>query len=44
MGKRLNQANALFGAAIVSVALAACGSSKPSYCSKRTNLENSIKG
>lgn len=26
------------------VALAACGSSKPSYCSTRTNLENSIKG
>ena len=26
------------------VALAACGSSKPGYCSARTNLENSIKG
>jgi hypothetical protein len=26
------------------VALGACGSSKPAYCSARTNLENSIKG
>ena len=26
------------------VALAGCGSSKPSYCSDRTNLENSVKG
>lgn len=26
------------------VALAACGSSKPAYCTARTNLENSIKG
>jgi hypothetical protein len=26
------------------VALAGCGSSKPAYCSDRTNLENSIKG
>lgn len=26
------------------IALAACGSSKPSYCSARANLENSIKG
>jgi hypothetical protein len=26
------------------VALAGCGSSKPAYCSARTNLENSIKG
>lgn len=25
------------------VALAGCGSSKPAYCSTRTNLENSIK-
>ena len=25
------------------VALAGCGSSKPSYCSSRTNLENSVK-
>src|SRR5208283_5562858 len=26
------------------IALAGCGSSKPAYCSDRTNLENSIKG
>ncbi len=26
------------------IALAGCGSSKPGYCSKRTNLENSVKG
>ena len=26
------------------IALAACGSSKPSYCTDRTNLENSVKG
>jgi hypothetical protein len=31
-------------AALTSVALGACGSSKPAYCSDRTNLENSIKG
>lgn len=26
------------------VAVAGCGSSKPAYCSDRTNLENSVKG
>jgi hypothetical protein len=26
------------------VAVAGCGSSKPSYCSDRTNLQNSVKG
>jgi hypothetical protein len=26
------------------IALAGCGSSKPGYCSDRTNLENSVKG
>jgi predicted trehalose synthase len=31
-------------AALAAVALAACGSSKPAYCSSRTNLENSVKG
>jgi len=31
-------------AAVVVIALAGCGSSKPSYCTDRTNLENSIKG
>jgi len=29
--------------AVAVVALAGCGSSKPAYCSDRTNLENSIK-
>jgi hypothetical protein len=31
-------------AAIGLVALAGCGSSKPSYCTDRSNLESSIKG
>jgi hypothetical protein len=31
-------------AAVVVIALAGCGSSKPAYCTDRTNLENSIKG
>jgi hypothetical protein len=26
------------------IALAGCGSSKPAYCTNRSNLENSIKG
>ena len=26
------------------IAVAGCGSSKPSYCSDRTNLQNSVKG
>jgi hypothetical protein len=30
-------------AAVALVALAGCGSSKPAYCSDRTNLENSVK-
>jgi hypothetical protein len=30
--------------AISVVALGGCGSSKPAYCTDRTNLENSIKG
>jgi hypothetical protein len=29
---------------LAAIALAACGSSKPAYCSARTDLENSIKG
>ena len=29
---------------IALTALAGCGSSKPAYCSDRTNLENSVKG
>lgn len=35
---------ALGAAALATVALAACGSSKPAYCTNRTNLENSVKG
>lgn len=31
-------------AGLALVALVGCGSSKPAYCSARTNLENSIKG
>ena len=31
-------------AVLVAIALAACGSSKPAYCSARSDLENSIKG
>jgi len=31
-------------AVVAMIALTACGSSKPAYCSDRTNLENSIKG
>ena len=30
-------------AAVALIALAGCGSSKPAYCSDRTNLENSVK-
>jgi hypothetical protein len=26
------------------ISLSACGSSKPAYCTSRTNLENSVKG
>jgi hypothetical protein len=31
-------------AALVAITLAACGSSKPAYCSARSDLQNSIKG
>jgi hypothetical protein len=31
-------------AVVAVIALAGCGSSKPAYCSDRTNLENSVKG
>ena len=31
-------------AVVALLAIAGCGSSKPAYCSARTNLENSIKG
>lgn len=36
--------SALAAAALAAITLAACGSSKPSYCTNRTNLENSVKG
>jgi hypothetical protein len=31
-------------AILAAITLAACGSSKPAYCTARSNLENSIKG
>ena len=31
-------------ATLAAITLAACGSSKPAYCTSRTNLENSVKG
>jgi hypothetical protein len=37
-------ARVLCTALVALVALAGCGSSKPAYCSARTNLENSVKG
>jgi hypothetical protein len=33
-----------FAIAAAVVALAGCGSSKPAYCTDRTNLQNSVKG
>lgn len=33
-----------FAAAASLVVLAGCGSGKPSYCTDRTNLQNSVKG
>jgi hypothetical protein len=34
----------VLAAATAVIALAGCGSSKPAYCSDRTNLQNSVKG
>ena len=34
----------IFAAAAAVIALAGCGSSKPAYCTDRTNLQNSVKG
>jgi hypothetical protein len=34
----------VFAAAAAVIALAGCGSSKPAYCTDRTNLQNSVKG
>ncbi len=33
-----------FATAAAAVTLAGCGSSKPAYCTDRTNLSNSVKG
>ena len=38
------RASVAFFAAVAVVVLAGCGSSKPGYCTDRTNLENSVKG
>ncbi len=42
-GRALVRVPVALVAAIAVVAVAGCGSSKPAYCSDRTNLENSIK-
>jgi hypothetical protein len=34
----------VLAAAATAVTLAGCGSSKPAYCTDRTNLQNSVKG
>jgi hypothetical protein len=34
----------VLAAVATAVTLAGCGSSKPAYCTDRTNLENSVKG
>jgi len=34
----------VIAAAATAIALAGCSSSKPAYCTDRTNLQNSIKG
>ena len=34
----------VLAAAATAISLAGCGSSKPGYCTDRTNLENSVKG
>ncbi len=42
---RLGTSALAAAAAVVVIALAGCGSSsKPAYCTDRTNLENSVKG
>src|SRR5215472_17573935 len=42
-GVRIRACVALCVIAIAVAALAGCGSSKPAYCSDRTNLTNSVK-
>ena len=41
---RLGRSSLSAAATVVVIALAGCGSSKPGYCTDRTNLENSVKG
>ena len=41
---RLGRSALTAAAAVVVIALAGCGSSKPAYCTDRANLENAIKG
>jgi hypothetical protein len=46
-GRELRSAARLLGGCLATtavLAIAGCGSSKPAYCTDRTNLENSIKG
>ena len=43
-GRALTRVAVAMIAAVALVAVAGCGSSKPAYCSDRTNLENSVKG
>ena len=38
------KARTAYVAVVGVIAIAACGSGKPAYCSARTNLENSVKG
>jgi hypothetical protein len=42
-GRAFARVPVAFVVAVGLVALAGCGSSKPAYCSDRTNLENSVK-
>jgi hypothetical protein len=43
LGDGLTRVPVAMVAAVAVVALAGCGSSKPAYCSDRTNLENAVK-
>ena len=42
-GRGLTRVALVVFTAVALIALAGCGSSKPAYCSDRTNLENSVK-
>ena len=43
-GRGLTRVALVVLTAVAVIAVAGCGSSKPAYCSARTNLENSVKG